>query len=242
MSGSMTDIAVLRILVFLCIIGAFFLTWIFTPLSKTVARRIGAIDVPQDGRRMHKTPVPRFGGLAIFLSTAVFILLIRFVLFPQTFLAHERGEPTNQLLAVLVGGAVIFAAGAVDDVRPMRARTKLFCQIVCGIVTFLLGIRIDNIAGLHLFISDSTVGGYILSLLLTVVWVVAIINTINLIDGMDGLAAGVSGIASLSIAYAGYIHGQYVVTLLMCAVAGAALGFLPSNFFPAKVIMGDCGA
>jgi UDP-GlcNAc:undecaprenyl-phosphate GlcNAc-1-phosphate transferase len=124
----------------------------------------------------------------------------------------------------------------------MRALVKLGGQIFTAIVAFALGIRIPAIGILGLNFAQDEVGGLLLSFVITVVWIVLIINTINLIDGLDGLAAGVAAIASLAIAYAAYIHGFYVVTFSMMALAGSAIGFLPFNFFPAKVFMGDSGS
>jgi len=229
-------------IIILCVLVAFGLTAAFSPLAIKVSGLIGAMDIPKDDRRMHDKPIPRFGGLAIFISVTLMILIIRFILFPTTFLAYERYEPVGLILAVLAGGTMIFVVGAIDDVKPLNAWVKLVCQIACACGTFALGIRIEIIKLLGLSFAQNTAGGMIISLIVTVIWIVAIINMINLIDGMDGLASGVVGIASLAIAYSGYIHGQYAVTLLMCAVAGAALGFLPVNFYPAKIIMGDSGA
>jgi UDP-GlcNAc:undecaprenyl-phosphate GlcNAc-1-phosphate transferase len=228
--------------VFLCIAAAFVLTLVFAPLSMKLAHKIGAIDVPKDERRMHKQPIPRFGGLAIFLSVVIMTLIVRYVVFPQTFLTFRIVEPTDKLPAVLIGGALIYIVGVIDDIWEMKAAVKLLCQIGVACFSFFLGIRIDTIKLLGLHFAPDTVGGTIISLIVTVIWIVAIINTINLIDGMDGLAAGVAGIAALAIAYSGYIHGYYTVALLMCVVAGASLGFLPVNFFPAKTFMGDSGA
>jgi UDP-GlcNAc:undecaprenyl-phosphate GlcNAc-1-phosphate transferase len=235
-------IEVIRTVVILCIAASFILSLLFTPLSMKVAHRIDAIDVPKDGRRMHKIPIPRFGGMAIFLSVAIMTLIVKYVVFPNTFLMYRLSEPTDKLMSVLAGGALIYIVGVIDDIYDLKAVVKLLCQIGVAGITFFLGIRIDAIRLLGLHFAPDTTGGILISLIVTVVWIVAITNTINLIDGMDGLAAGVAGIAALSIAYSGYIHGLYTVALLMCVVAGAALGFLPFNFYPAKTFMGDSGA
>jgi UDP-GlcNAc:undecaprenyl-phosphate GlcNAc-1-phosphate transferase len=202
----------------------------------------GAIDVPKDDRRMHKTAIPRFGGFAIFLGAAITILLIRFVLFYKLPDVFQRDEPVEKLAGVLIGGALIYLVGVYDDIKDMNAIVKFICQIACASVAFLFGIRIPAINVLGLNFADDSVSGIVLSYVVTILWIVIITNTINLIDGLDGLAGGVAAISSLSIAYAAYIHGQYVVTLAMVAVAGAAVGFLPFNFYPAKIFMGDSGA
>ena len=237
-----TDIAIIRTIVVICVAAAFGLTWVFSPLAGIVARKIGAIDNQKDERRMHKEPIPRFGGMAIFMSVSVLILAIKFIFFPISFLSGLIDEPVHMIMPILVGGALIFIVGMIDDIRPLSAGVKLLGQCACACITFTLGIRIELIRHLGMTFAQDSIGGVILSLVVTVIWIVAIINMINLIDGMDGLAAGVVGIAALAIAFSGYIHGQYTVTLLMCAVAGAALGFLPVNFYPAKMIMGDSGA
>jgi UDP-GlcNAc:undecaprenyl-phosphate GlcNAc-1-phosphate transferase len=100
----------------------------------------------------------------------------------------------------------------------------------------------DTIKLIGLNLTDGSVGNLVVSFIITIVWIVAIVNMINLIDGMDGLATGVVGISSLAIAYAGYLRGNYDITLGMCTVAGSAVGFLPFNFYPAKSFMGDSGA
>jgi len=238
----MTDITIIRTIVIVCVAGAFGLCWALTPLSGIVARKIGAIDIPKDDRRMHDKPVPRFGGLAIFLSVSVLVLAIKFIFFPFSFLSRLYDEPVDLIMTIFIGGVLIFVVGTIDDIKPLSAMVKLLGQCACACVTFALGIRIEIISLLGMSFAQDSMGGVILSLVVTVVWIVAIINMINLIDGMDGLAAGVVGIAALAIAYSGYIHGQYTVTLLMCAVAGASFGFLPVNFYSAKMIMGDSGA
>jgi UDP-GlcNAc:undecaprenyl-phosphate GlcNAc-1-phosphate transferase len=213
-----------------------------TPVSIVFARKIGAIDIPSDERRMHEKPIPRFGGMAIFIAFMVTLLICKdYILVKYEILV---GTPlvTEKLTAVLLGGLLIYLVGVVDDLINMRALLKLVGQIGCAAVAFILGIRIPAINILGIQFQQDQAGGIILSFLITVVWIVLITNTINLIDGLDGLAAGVAAIASLAIAYAAYIHGFYVVTFSMMALAGSAIGFLPFNFYPAKVFMGDSGS
>ena len=195
----------------------------FSPLAIKIAPKIGAIDVPKDERRMHEKPMPRFGGLAIFvginLSLGVF-------------------------LGIMIGGLLIYLIGIYDDLKGISPKGKLLGQIVSALIVCGFDVRImfitnhftDKFGEDHLFLAGAV------SWIITVIWIVGITNTINLIDGLDGLAAGIAAIASLSIAYTAYIHGYYLGTMGMLAIAGGALGFLPFNFHPAKIFMGDGGS
>ena len=205
---------------------AFILALFFTPLAIRIAPKIGAIDIPKDNRRMHTKAMPRFGGLAIYIGTIV--AMIAFL-------------PMNaKLLGVIAGGTIIFLVGIYDDIKGMPAKVKLAAQIVCAIILFQFSVNIS-------FVSNPFGDGYFffpwwLSLLVTMVWIVGITNTVNLIDGLDGLAAGVAFIASVSISYTAYLTGRPEISLAILAIAGACLGFLPFNFNPAKIFMGDSGS
>jgi UDP-GlcNAc:undecaprenyl-phosphate GlcNAc-1-phosphate transferase len=208
-----------------------------------IARAIGAIDIPKDGRRMHDRPVPLFGGFAIFIGVVITLLIIKEGFFQHTFLwTRFGGVSADKIIGLLVGGTIVFGAGIIDDIRGMRPLVKLALQIGGASAAFAFGVRMDTIKLLGLNMIDDTAGGMFLNYIITIIWIVAIINMINLIDGMDGLAAGVVGISSIAIAYATYFHGYYEITFGMCAVGGAAFGFLPFNFYPAKSFMGDGGA
>lgn len=198
----------------------------FTPLAIWLAPRIGAMDIPMDGRRVHKKAMPRFGGMAIYIAIMVGMFF---------FASHDKGIP-----GIMVGCTLIFIIGAIDDLKELRASVKLAGQVVCGAVVYGMGIRIEFIT--NLFGHGNMIFGDIACFMATVFWIVAITNAMNIIDGLDGLAAGVSSISALCIGYVAYIHGQYVPTVAMMVIAGAALGFLPYNFNPAKTFMGDCGS
>jgi len=205
---------------------AMVLAIVFTPAAIKLAPKIGAIDIPKDNRRMHTKAMPRFGGMAIYIGTVVPMLI---------FLPYSTG-----LMGVIAGGTLMFFVGIIDDLKGMPAKIKLGFQILCAVILFEFSVRIE-------FISNPFGEGYyffpwVVSLLVTVIWIVGITNTINLIDGLDGLAAGVSFIASICIAYAAYIHGRTEISMAMLAIAGGAAGFLPFNFNPAKIFMGDGGS
>ncbi len=212
--------------------GLIFLTaavisFLVSPLTIKLAPKIGAIDVPSDGRRMHSRPIPRFGGLAIFAGTEAALLIFM------------HGDP--KVVAMVIGGVCIYAVGVYDDLRGMSAKVKFALQILCAAVLYIGGLRIEfvkNPFDVNTYIDFAPV----VSVILTVLWVVAFTNTVNLIDGLDGLAAGVSSIASACICYCAVLSGQYDVGLAMLAISGGALGFLPFNFSPAKTFMGDSGS
>ena len=147
---------------------------------------------------------------------------------------------STQLMGVIAGGTLIFLVGIIDDLRNLPAKVKLGCQILCAFILFQFSVRISFIGipfgeGFYFL-------PWIISLIVTVICIVGITNTINLIDGLDGLAGGVAFIASITIAYAAFINGRTEACMAMLAIAGGALGFLPFNFNPAKIFMGDGGA
>lgn len=201
-----------------------------TPFCIYLAPKIGALDIPKDERRMHDKPMPRFGGLSIFIGVNSALAI---------FLSFDM-----RVLGIMLGSLIIYLTGLLDDIKGISAKQKLLGQIIAAGLVCAFGLRIEfitnhfvNIFGeSHLFL-----GGFI-SWFITILWIVGITNTINLMDGLDGLAAGVAAIASLSIAYTAYIHGYYLGTMGMLALAGGALGFLPFNFHPAKIFMGDSGS
>lgn len=209
---------------------AFVVSLLMTPVSMKIAGKIGAIDIPKDSRRMHKRPIPRFGGLAIFAGSMVSMALF------------EGTEPKIRI--AMVGGTLIYILGIVDDLKDLPAWVKFIAQTAVAVLMYFMGVKITFIAnyfgpGLWRF---STVACFVI----TVLWIVGVTNTINLIDGLDGLAAGTTAIAASCMAYIAYIHGDVngmiVVCFALIAVAGSCLGFLPYNFSPAKTFMGDGGA
>lgn len=209
---------------------AFTIAFALTPMSIKLAHRIGAVDVPLDKRRMHKRPIPRFGGLAIFLATTISIMIF------------NGNFPKIQI--ALIGGAFMYLLGAIDDLVHLSPLVKAGGQLVIACFVYSMGLKIEF---LNIFFAEGKYNlGEGLSLIITILWIVGITNAVNLIDGLDGLAAGVSCIIALSLAYIAYIHGSIYgsvsVMLALVALAGACTGFLPYNFSPAKTFMGDGGA
>lgn len=199
-----------------------------TPAVKWFANRVGAIDVPKDARRVHKSPIPRLGGLAIFLG---FILSVLFL-----------ADITRQLQGILLGAVIIVIIGVIDDINPLRAYIKLIVQIIAALVAVYFGVVIDFFSNPIFFSSaDYWNLGYF-SIPVTVIWIVAITNSVNLIDGLDGLAVGVSAISSIVMLIIALMGSDLNVAIIMAALTGACLGFIPYNFNPAKIFMGDTGA
>ncbi len=197
-----------------------------TPVAIRLAPKIGAVDIPLDNRRMHTKAMPRFGGLAIFAgSTAAMLIFLKF-------------DP--RVVTIVMGGALIYILGVIDDIKHLSAKVKFLGQTFVALIMYVNGIRIEFLT--NFFGEGNSQLGDVLCFIITMVWIVGITNTVNLIDGLDGLAAGTAAIASLCIAYTAYIHGTYLAAGAMLALAGATLGFLPYNFYPAKIFMGDGGS
>lgn len=197
-----------------------------TPVAIRLAPKIGAVDIPLDNRRMHTKTMPRFGGLAIFAgSTAAMLIFLKF-------------DP--RVVTIVMGGVLIYILGVIDDIKHLSAKVKFLGQTFVALIMYVNGIRIEFLT--NFFGEGNSQLGDVLCFIITMVWIVGITNTVNLIDGLDGLAAGTAAIASLCIAYTAYIHGTYLAAGAMLALAGAALGFLPYNFYPAKIFMGDGGS
>ncbi len=206
------------------------IAFVMTPVSIFVAHKIGAIDVPKDKRRMHKKPIPRFGGMAIFLGTMISMGLL-------------EGDD-HQIRVAMLGGLLIYILGAIDDLKSLHASVKFIGQMGIAILMYALGIRIAFIAN---YFGPGTVNlGIGISFLVTIFWIVGITNAVNLMDGLDGLAGGIAAIVAAFLAYVAYIHGDEMGMTTVCvslmAVAGGCCGFLPFNFHPARTFMGDSGA
>ena len=203
-------------------------SFLTTPVVKMFAEKIGAMDVPKDDRRMHKVPIPRLGGLAIFLGFVLSVLLLV--------------KLDQQLQGILLGATVIVILGVIDDIMPLPAWIKFLVQIFAALIVVFHGVRVETISNPNVFSHDAflELGGW--SIPITVLWIVAITNSVNLIDGLDGLAVGVSTICSLTMLVIAIMVAEPSVAVIMAALAGGCIGFLPYNFNPAKIFMGDTGA
>ena len=204
------------------------ISFLSTPLVKTLAYKVGAIDVPKDSRRMHKVPIPRLGGLAIFLA---------FLLSALIFADIDR-----QLQGILLGAVIIVVLGALDDVLALKALPKLIVQILAAGVAVYHGCVIQFISNPNVFSNAAYVNLGWLSVPITIIWIVAITNAVNFIDGLDGLAVGVSSISAAALIVIALMVAETNIAIILCALFGACLGFIPYNMNPAKIFMGDSGS
>ena len=210
------------------LITAMVVSLITTPVVKGLAFKVGAVDVPKDNRRMHDHPIPRMGGLAIFFG-----FLLSTLLYVQM---------TPQFRGMLLGSVIIVVLGIFDDIYALGAKFKLAVQIVAALVAVLSGNVIQILSNPNIFSADPWWELGWLSYPVTVLWIVAITNAVNLIDGLDGLACGVSTISALTMLVISLAVADAPVAIVMAALAGGCIGFLPYNLNPAKIFMGDTGS
>ncbi len=215
--------------VLLALLTAAIISCVFTPLVKVLSVKYGAVDVPKDGRRMHDHPIPRMGGLAIFFGFLAAVL----VFVPLD--TEKKG--------MLLGAVIIVVLGVLDDKYALPAKPKFLVQIVAALIAVMAGNRIEVLSNPNIFSANEVWQLGWLSYPITVIWIVAITNAVNLIDGLDGLACGVSTISSATmLIIARLVSEQLDVEVMMAALVGACIGFLPYNFNPAKIFMGDTGS
>lgn len=221
--------------VILTFIIAALVAWRFMPRVRLYSLQVGWADKPNP-RRLNKEPLPNAGGLVIFVSVIV-ALVIATILRPIVI-----EDVQVQILAILLGGSFMIMAGFIDDQFGLPPLFRLLVQIIAALLLVSAGIRIDIIFG-GTAADPGSAWSTAVSVLVTLVWVVGITNAVNLIDGVDGLAGGVSFITSMSLlAVAAQFAPRAAATLVLAAIAGAALGFLRHNFPPSRIIMGDSGA
>ena len=222
----MTDLTVNGHNIFLIVFVSFLASALLVPFAKKCAIHVNAIDMP-NARKVHKKPIPRMGGLAIFGS-----FLLGYMLFART---------SIQMLSILIGGFIIVLTGIFDDIKPVWSKAKFLLQIVAACVVVFYGdIVLKDITFLGLYLKFPSPLDYII----TIFFIVGITNAINLIDGLDGLASGVSAIYFATITIISYIlfRMQGLETVLSLIMLGATLGFLLHNFHPAKIFLGDTGS
>jgi UDP-GlcNAc:undecaprenyl-phosphate GlcNAc-1-phosphate transferase len=226
------------VIAYLVVFGASALTsFLATPLVRRVAQRIGAIYQPND-RTVHAVPTPTIGGLALFAGLLAGLGVSRTLPF-----FDQMNAGSAEPLGALVACTAILGLGLVDDIRRISSLTKLTGQIFCAGLLVVAGVQLQ-----YFVVPGSIVVlGADLAVPLTVLWVVAIVNAVNLVDGLDGLAAGMVAIATgtffvYMVSSPSLFGNASAAALLSCITAGVCLGFLPWNFHPAKIFMGDSGA
>lgn len=220
---------------------AFIVAFMATPYTIRIANKIGAVSIEEGKRRMHKKSMPKFGGPAVILGFVVSVIYLLIVMSMEgsinLFTDEEYGK---KLLGMLLGIIVISITCIIDDIKPIRPIMKLTGQLLAAIIVVYFGVRIDDIT-LPFF--DIPELNEVFSVVLTILWVVGVTNAINLIDGLDGLSSGISVISALSLLVIFVLNGSPMIAiLLITALAGALVGFLPFNFAPAKTFIGDTGS
>ena len=194
------------------------------PFVKKIALHLGALDITNE-RNVHKNPIPRLGGLGIFIG-----FLIGYMLF---------GQPSIQMNSILIGSFIILLTGIFDDIKPISAKAKLLGQFAAGMVIVFYG----DILLTHVTIFGQTIEFGILTYPITLIFIVACTNIINLIDGLDGLSGGISSIFYLSTIIICFFQNRFCLEFTLALIAlGSTLGFLIHNFNPARIFAGDSGA
>ena len=201
------------------------ISYLATPFVKKLAVKIGAVDVPKDNRRMHKVPIPRMGGMAIVIAFLLCTLLCV--------------KLDGQMRGVLLGAVIILVVGVLDDCLTLKALPKFLAQIVAALIVYFSGNEIRYVS--HPFANGLLDLG-VFSGFVTVVWIVMMTNAVNFIDGLDGLAVGVSGISTATMLVIAMLMGEVDVAVILAALLGSCLGFIPYNFNPAQIFMGDTGS
>ena len=220
---------------------SFGLALLLTPIFKRLSVRYGCVDQPNLERKIHTQAMPLLGGVAVFGAFALNVVSNYFLIIlaaahldlPEDLSIHVAGilSVWPKLLVLLGGGLLMVGLGVYDDRHDLRARPKLLGQIGIALLVALSGMRVT------LFLHNP-----IASIVLTVVWIVTITNAMNFLDNMDGLCAGIGLVCALLFALIAGIQHQYFVCVIGLALAGALLGFLPHNFKPATIFLGDAGS
>lgn len=221
---------------------AFITSFVLTPYTIKIAKKIGAVDIPKDDRRMHKKPMPKFGGPAIiigFLISTIYLIISSSIEGNLNIFGPENYY--IKLLGFLGGTIVLSIFCFFDDTKGIHPLTKLTGQIIAASIVVACGIRIDyfNIP----FFEGNIMLSNIFSIGLTMFWIIGITNAINLIDGLDGLSTGISIISCISLLIIFALNASPLIAIIMItALVGALSGFLPFNFNPAKTFIGDTGS
>ncbi len=209
---------------------------VMTPLVRRTSERYGWLDEPDDGRRVHHNAVPRIGGVAIFAAMLIALAVLPFI---HNLLTLALSASRRQLLTVLVPATLALLFGLYDDFRGTNARFKFIAQGSVGLLFYVMGGRIEV---LSIPMVGTVALPVALSCALTVLWTIGITNAFNLIDGVDGLATGTALFAALALLVVSLMLGHPVVTVMAVALCGALIGFLPYNFNPASIFLGDSGS
>ncbi|MFH1856648.1 MAG: MraY family glycosyltransferase [Candidatus Omnitrophota bacterium] len=208
------------------------IAFLATPLYMLFAKKRRIVDKPS-ARKVHKKPMPTTGGIVIWMAFMVGVF------FAFKFNPYFMAPFSERFAGIIFGSFVIILLGLYDDIKGIYPRGKLYGQIFAAIALMNYGFVIETLTNPF---GPGQLSLGILSVPFTLIWILGFTNAVNLSDGLDGLAAGVSGIAAIFIFIAACWHNNYVVAFLTLALAGSVFGFLPYNFSPAKIFMGDTGS
>ena len=220
---------------------AFIVSFMTTPYSIKIAKKVGAIDIPKDERRMHGKTMPKLGGIAViagFLVSSIYLICIMVIENSLNLFGEE--QYLKKLLGLFLGIIVIAAVGVADDIKTLKPYQKLFGQILAAAIVVAFGIQIE-----HINIPTITRIGLSkeFSILITIIWIVGITNAINLMDGLDGLSSGITLISCISLLIIFALNYSPIIAIILTtSLIGALVGFLPFNFAPAKTFIGDTGS
>lgn len=204
------------------------ISFLATPLIRKLAVKVKAVDIPKDNRRVHNRPIPYLGGVAIYLSFFITSIL-------------KVGSLQRNDIGIILGATIIVIGGVIDDVKDIKPWQKLLFQFAGAICLIIFGVHIAKITNPFSSAVPFTDIGW-MAYPLTIFWVVGITNALNLIDGLDGLSAGVAFISCITIFIVALLNQRFEAAILIAILSGAILGFLPYNFNPASIFMGDAGA
>lgn len=232
--------------------------YLLTPLVKRMAERFGAVAIPRD-RDVHTKPIPRWGGIAMYVSfVATIVLVFLWVYFRHLLPASHYPKlpwgPTliKQYAGILIGATLVAVVGIIDDKYEISAIWQTVTLVACSLILIAFGVRIEGVSNpfaahvghpVHGYYPSTFIGFPVwLGDFLTVLWVFLVAKTVDFMDGLDGLAAGISAISGITLALMAAQAGQYEVSILAAALVGVCVGFLRHNFNPATIIMGTVGA
>ncbi len=214
---------------------------VVTPLVRRMSFAVGVFDEPDGERRVHTRPTPRLGGIAIFIGFLLSLFAMLNVALTNNYVIHHYlgTRDLAQIIGLLFGGTLMLGVGLWDDIMGMRAQTKFAAQFVVALITIVLyRFEIQGFTLPH--VGYVSLGWWAVPF--SLFWYLGMVNAINFMDGLDGLVTGVTLIATLTMVVVSWWHHQYLVAITMCALGGAAAGFLPYNYNPARIFMGDGGS
>lgn len=215
--------------VFVLALTSFIISFVATPFIRKLAVAMGVISIPKDNRRVHKKPIPLLGGLSIYIAFLITIIL-------------KKGNITTWEWGVVLGATIIVIGGFLDDKYEIKPWQKILFQVAAACCLIGFGVRIKILTNPFYKINPYIDVNLWISIPFTIIWVIGITNALNLIDGLDGLAAGVAFISTITIFIVAILNGRQEAVYMTGILSGAILGFLPYNFNPASIFMGDTGS